>query len=627
MPPRLEDDTGALEMARKRLNEASSVIQERTPLSAPNKLELQHSWEERSLENIPRRGERHVRLAGIFFITAFVFFIISLGAAVYLFYFGSNAVSVDKITIEVLGPTTIAGGDTVPLSIAVTNRNSIAIDNAIVEINFPSGTRSADGELSAYPRYTEDLGRLASGETITRSIKAVVFGSAGQALLLPISFSYRTAGSNSVFVKKSSYSLAISSTPLSVSVETLSETVSGKPLTFTLTVRSNATVPLNNVVLSAILPFGFSVTSSSIPMSESNFLLGLLSPGASKKIMLTGNLTGQGGEQRVFHFTVGTSKSANDQALAVTYMTQDATVTITTPFIFTTLALNGETRADIAIAPGSYQNATISYVNTLPTSITNATAAVTLSGSAVDYSSIQTSSGFYRSTDRTIIFSRDTDPSLAILAPGASGVGSFTFSTLPANAIGTTPSVTFTVSVSGTRVGQTNVPEEISASFVKTVKVATTVVLSASSLHFSGPFGAIGPIPPRVGQVTTYTIVWNVRNGSSSIADAIVSAVLPSYVSYNGVSTGTGSFSYDSSSRTVLWKIGDIAQGRNIQGAFQISLTPSSSQTGSTPSLTSAPTFSGHDRFAGVQINASAEPSTTDTKEDPGYVSANAFVQ
>src|SRR5204863_66819 len=122
-------------------------------------------------------------------------------------------------------------------------------------------------------------GTLASGATVTRSVKAVVFGEAGQTVNLPISFTYGTSGSNATFEKKTSYPLAISSTPLSISVDTLSETVAGKSLTLTLTVRSNATVPLPNVVLSTSLPFGFAVTSSSMPLTNSSFLLGTIQPG------------------------------------------------------------------------------------------------------------------------------------------------------------------------------------------------------------------------------------------------------------------------------------------------------------------------------------------------------------
>lgn len=627
MPQFPEDTTGSLEKAHTRLYEPVASLHTRPPLAASNKRELPHTWGGDPLQSVAHQGGRHVRLAGIFFVAAVLFFLVSLGITGYVFFMGGNSVSVDKITIDIQGPTTIAGGDIVPLSLTITNKNSVAIENATIEIDFPNGTRNAADVLQTYPRYTENLGLLASGATVTRSVKAFVFGGAGQTLTLPVSFSYGTTGSNAVFVKKSSYPLIVSTTPLSVSVDALTETVSGQPFTFTLTVRSNATVPLDNVVLTGAFPFGFTAATSSLPLNNSSFLLGTLRPGTSKTITLTGTLTGQDSEQRVFHFTIGTAKTAHDQTLAVTYMSQDASVTITAPFINTTLALNGDTSPNVIVTPGSHQSVTLSYTNTLSTSVTNATVAIAVSGSAVDYNSIRTDNGFYRSTDHTVVFSRDTDPSLASLAPGASGIGTFTFSTLPMNALTSLPTITFAISVSGTRVGQSNVPEQVSASATKTAKVATTIVLSASSLHTSGPISTSGPIPPRVDQTTTYTIVWNARNQGSAIAGGSVSAILPSYVSYTDLTTGTGSFSYDAGSHTVSWSTGDLAQGGSATGAFQISLTPSTSQRGSAPPLTSTASFSGYDRFAGVQVSATADPVTTETKGDPGYVSTNAIVQ
>lgn len=628
MPPKKEDTTGALEEARRRLYEPETAPKEkRTPLAEGGEPAVPHAWEGSAPRHMVGRGERQVRLAGIFFVVAFVFFLASLAVVGYFFLVGGNTVSVDKVTVDIQGPTTIAGGDTVPLSLTITNKNPVAIDDATIEIEFPSGTRSADDVLAAYPRYTEKLGTLPSGATVTRSVRAVVFGGAGQTLTLPVSLSYGTAGSNAVFAKKSSYLLAISSTPLSISVDTLSEAVSGKPLTLILTVRSNATAPLSNVVVAAAFPFGFSVTSSSLPLTNSSFLLGTIAPGSSKEVKFVGTLIGQDREQRVFHFTVGTANSPTDQTPAVTYMTQDAAVTIAAPFINTSLAINGDTSAEAVINAGSRHSVTISYANTLPTSVTNATVSVAISGSAVDYNSIQTTSGFYRSTDHTIIFSRDTDPALAVLAPGSSGVGSFAFSTLPANELASAPTVSFTISVLGTRVGQTNVPEEVSASATKTVKIATVIALSAASLHSSGPLSNSGPIPPRENQPTTYSVVVNAQNRGNAVAGGVVTTVLPSYVLYTGLTAGTGTFSYDKASHTVSWSTGDLAQSGSVQGMFQVSFTPSTSQKGGTPTLTGPLSFSGYDRFAGVQISITADPVTTETKGDPGYVSANAVVQ
>ncbi|MGD0328803.1 MAG: hypothetical protein ABSB00_03835 [Minisyncoccia bacterium] len=625
--PQSEDDTGSLERARARLYKPNAPLQgPRVPLTASEEHMLPHKWEEPLLRISPSRGKRRVRLAGIFFAVAFLFFLVSLGIAGYFFYYGGNTVSADKITVDIQGPSTIAGGDTVPFLLTITNKNSVAIENATIEIDFPNGTRDATDVLNAYPRYTENLGTLASGASVTRSVKVILFGGAGQALALPVSLSYGITSSSAVFVKKSSYALAISSTPLSVSVNTLPEVASGSPFSFTIIVHSSATVPLNNVVLAAAFPLGFSVASSSLPLNNSSFLLGTLLPNASKTITLTGTLPGQNEEQLDFRFTIGTAATAQDQTLAVTYMTQDALVTIASPFITTTVALNGDTSANAVLTPGNNQNVTVSYSNTLSSSVENATISVAISGSAVDYNSIKTTSGFYRSIDHTVVFSRDTDPTLATLAPGASGIGTFTFAVLAPTLLPPSPAVTFTVSASGTPAGGTSVIEVMNASATKIAKVLTTVILSSSALHSSGPLGNSGPIPPRANQATTYTIVWGVRNEGSAVAGGVVSALLPSYVSYTGITDGSG-FSYDQGSRTVSWNVGDLGQDASAHADFQVSFIPSTSQSGTSPQLVGSASFSGYDRFAGAQVSAAAIPVTTETTGDPGYVSTNAIVQ
>jgi hypothetical protein len=595
-------------------------------LAVARERSLPHAWqEEKKAPPPPHRPHRPLRFATLFLGAAVVFFLLSLLIAGYVFKFGGNAVSVDKIALSIQGPTTIAGGDTVPLSITITNKNPVAIKNAIIEIDFPTGTRSAQNVLNAYPRYIENLGTLESGATITRSIKAVVFGGSGQALVLPISFSYGTDNSNAVFEKKSSYTLSLSSTPLSVSVETLAETVSDKPLTLTLTVRSNASVPLSNVVVNAALPFGFLVNSSSLPLANSSFFVGTLAPGASKQITLIGTLSGQRGEQRVFRFTVGTAKSSLDRTLLITYMTQEATVSLAEPFIMTTLVLNNDQSNNLTLSPASTQTVSLAYANTLSTVVSHVTVVVTITGSAVDYGSIKTTNGFYNSSDHTIIFNEDTDPGLAALAPGASGLGTFTFLTLPPGAL--SPSVNFSIAVSGVRAGESNVPEKVAASVSKTAKVATEVQIFARSAHSSGPFVSSGPIPPRAEQATTYTVVWDVRNPGSTVAGGVVTASLPTYVSYAGQTIGDGTFAYDIVTRKVTWGVGELSQGATAERMFQVSLTPSISQRKESPALTTTASFSGHDRFAGVAVSASAGSVTTETFSDPGYVSGNGIVQ
>jgi hypothetical protein len=625
MPPE-EDESSVLAKTREELYSPEAPEERpRVRLSRATRF-LPHAWRGGEPIAPPPVKPHHIKLASYFFVGAVAFFGVALLVAGYLLYIGGESVSVNNITLAVQGPATIAGGDTVPLTIAITNRNPVEISDATLEADFPPGTRSATDVLAPMLTYHENLGTLASGETVTRSVKAVVFGSSNSTVSIPISLSYGTKTSRSTFVKKYEYPLAISSTPLSISAETVAETVAGKVFTITLQVRSNATVPIERVSVLGSFPFGFSLVSSSVSASGDHFSIGTLEPGKSKTITLTGTLDGQNGEQRVFHFSVGTQKGSTG-ALDVTYMTQDAKVTISTPFLETALTLNGASLSNATLSPGAEQDMTVSYTNTLSSNVTDATISVTLSGGAVDYGSVRASNGFYNSSTHTIIFSKDDDPALASLAPGATGLGAFSFRTVPASSFGQAPSVTFSISVSGTRMGESRVPEQISASRVETLKAATAVELSAASLHASGPFANTGPIPPSVDKATTYAVEWKVANAGSTVAGGVVTTTLPSYVEYTGITSGQGSLSYDSKSRKVTWTVGDLTTGAAANASFQVSLTPATSQRSTEPALTSTASFSGYDRFAGVTISASADPVTTETFGDPGYKPENAQVQ
>lgn len=629
MPPNgdKEEEISTLEEARRKLYAPQGVEELKPPPLASAERVTPHQWKEKPRLGMPHLTRRHTRLATYFLAGSAAFFVLAASVAGYLLYYGGNAVSVKNIDLQIQGPTTIAGGDTVPLSLAITNRNSVAIEDATLEIDFPDGTRSADSVLSPLSIYSENIGTIQSGETVTKNIKAVIFGAADTTVTLPISLSYGAQGSNATFVKKATYPLAISSTPLSVSVATIAQTVTGKPFTITLQVRNNATVSLDNVLVAGSFPFGFSLISSSVTASGASFPLGTLAPGASKNITLVGSLAGESGEDRVFHFSVGTAKDTSSAELVVSYMTQDATVALMGPFIATNLTLNGASLEAATLVSAHVQDIVVNYQNMLSTNITDAAIAVSLSGSAVDYSSVRTTNGYYRSSDHTILFSKDTDPSLASLAPGAKGIGTFSFSTVPADRFGGSPSVTFTTSVTGTRVGESNVPESVTASVTQTVKAATAVRLAAASFHSSGPFANSGPIPPQVDTPTSYTISWTAVNGPSAVANATVSAVLPSYVTYTGAASGQGSLSYDEKSRTMLWAIGDLPQNASAKASFQVTLLPSASQKGSAPQLTGAASFAGYDRFAGVTVAASALPVTTETVGDPGYKASSGQVQ
>lgn len=622
MPPDRDSDS-SLDRIQKRLYASRPVD---TPMPDPlaagrASSGVPHAWENTEM---PRKPKRKTSFAVLFFMGALLFFLIAGGLATWLLLSGDRSVSTNNVDVTVVGPTSIAAGDTVPLALTIANKNPSSLDSPDLTVTFPDGTRSADDVTQAYPRYEEKLDSIPAGGTVNRTIKAVLFGEQGQVISIPIELTYKTAGSNAVFVKQETYTLTVTTAPLSVTVNALSETSSGQPFTIDVQVRSNATAAIPNAVLEAAYPFGFTQTSASPAASSAGVIpLGTLQPGDTKDVKITGTLTGNDTEARVFHFTAGTGDSTGN--LSVAYTSKDADVTITAPFLNVQLALNGSSGSTLSVPAGQTVNATLTWTNTLSEPITNAVITVALQGNALDPSSVQANQGFYQSSNNTVTFDSTTIPALASLAAGATGSGSFSFSTRSGSI--TNPTLAAVVSIQGQRLNESNVPESVNASLTNTIKVVSNLALSQTALHAGGPFSNSGPVPPTPNQPTTYTIQWAATNSSNDIAGATAVATLPPYVTFTNQVMPSGSVTYNSSSRQVTWAIGSLTAGARSQASFQVSCTPSTSQEGTSPMLVGPVILSGYDRFAATQVSSTASSVTTDTPGDPGYRAGSGSVQ
>lgn len=625
-----EERESPLERARKKLYVPGGAFDVTPrPLSVREK-NVPRGWENAP---IPPKKPAGRKLSGAmkFLIAGAAFFGLAIIATVILLLAGGRSVSSDRVNIDIEGPSTIAGGDIVPLLITVENRNPVTLESATISVDFPEGAYDAEQTDQPLTHYTDKLGNLAPGATVSRTVRAVMFGGENRVVTIPVTVEYRAEGSSAVFVKKEDYQFTIGTSPVSVNVTALSEVPSGQEITLRVNVRSNAPTPLENVAVLASYPFGFSPSSASPePVSGTLFSLGTLDPGEEEEIVVTGRLTGSENDERVFRFTVGTAREDRSPNLAVSYISKDAEVTIRRAFLAVNLSIDRQETDVVVIPAGQLTSATLSWMNTLPTPILDAELSVKLSGAAFDPDSVVAGNGFFRSSDNTVLFNRETNSSLASLQPGDSGLGTFSFATKSGASLALlrNPSLTLTVSVSGRRVGEAGVPETVTSTLTRTIKVSTELGLSARAVRTVGSIENYGPWPPVANQATSYTVIFTASNSVNSVADAVVTATLPSYVRFTGVVSPAGSVTYNSASRTVYWNVGEIPAGSSPrQAAFQVELTPSTSQRGSSPTLVTSPTLTGFDRFVQKQIQSSAASLDTRVTSDPAYQATYGDVQ
>lgn len=617
-----------LERLRKRL-----YAQQNTPQATEKKFDATRSAQEPQHwqpDPLPATPKKRMSLATTFLLFAAGFFVIAGLTTAGVLFFGGRSVSSDLLAIAVEeGPVSVPGGKATSFTISLTNNNPLPVTRGTVTLLFPEGTVDPDDASVRLTHYTEEIGPLAPGETIEKQVRAAFFGTENQRLSVPITVEYETENSNATFTKKITHSFTISSSPVTLTATALKEISPGQPATIRLSVRSNASEPLNLVAIKAEYPFGFSPTNETpTPLSSGLFVLETLAPGQEIEIRITGPLYGEIGEERVFRFTAGQLKSIEGREFGVPYMVTSVPISIAKPFLAVDVSLNREESDPIVVATGEQVAGLVSWENTLDSTVSNARITVTLSGDALDPESVEAVGGFYRSSDRTIVFDKNTSASLGNLQPNDTGNGSFTFRSKVGSGMNSlrNPTMKVTVSVSGQRLGAGRVPETITSSLTRDIRVHSDLSMTSRIVRTTGPFTNTGPWPPEADKETTYTVLLSASNTVNSVANAQVRFTLPAYVRFMGNKSGDGSITYNESTREVLWTVGDMGAGSQASSALQIGFLPSISQKGTSPILVSTQAITGYDRFAGGEIGGDAGTLTTQTTTDPAYQSSYGAV-
>ncbi|MEI6864078.1 MAG: hypothetical protein WCK46_01765 [Candidatus Adlerbacteria bacterium] len=559
-----------------------------------------------------------------FFIGSVVFFCVAAAAAAYMLFVGGGSISPQNIDLQVVMPSVVDGGKATTLQVLINNRNQANLKLVDLIINYPVGTRDPLAPSQGLTHDRVSIGSIAAGQQLTRTAQAIFYGQEGTPQDVTISLQYNIEGSNAVFEKEASTHFTVGSSPISINVSAPSEAIAGQQFAMDLTVQSNALTPVSDVVIQAQYPFGFTLAKAApAPVAGGTvWRLGTMSPGVSKTIHIVGTIDGQDGDARVFYFLGGSDSDQTDTQIKVPFLSVPQTLTVRRAFISADIAVNGKTNKTIAVTPGGLMQGIITWTNNLPDSVSNVEATLSLSGPMLDTGSVLSQNGFYQSANSTITWSKDQEAALASVPPGGTGTLTFTFTTLPTATGGTlysNPTIDLALKIKGVRQGQDNVPQTVSSAATTQLLVSSIVALTAKALHFSGSLQNVGPMPPVADQRTSYTVAWTVTNSSNTIANGVVSATLPPYVTFIAAPAGSG-VTYDGPSRTVTWALGDIKAGagysaptRTVQ--FQVGLSASLSQVGQSPALTSGATLSGQDRFAQIGVQVTAEAPTTALQE------------
>jgi len=602
--------------------------------------EVKEDWENEAvpppvLYDTPMTTSRSkITITTVLLIISTLFFVGAAAYAGFSFFRGSNLVSGDNIDIGISGPVSIPGGEKLSLDVSITNRNQALLRGVELIVEYPKGTRRTDDLGIELTNERILVGDIKPGEIIRKNITAVLFGEEQTAANIKLGLEYRIVGSNAIFSKDVSYEMIISSNPISLSVSSPKEAVSGQALTLLVEVRSNSTEVIKNVLVKGQYPSGFTFRSANpTPLNDNKtWKLGDLPPGEKRTITLQGVLLGENEDTRVFRFETGIASQNNEREIVTPFAGFKQEIAIKKPFISLSIAVNGNNKDDEVIARrDSPIRVDISYINNLAVAVRDAKITLNLSGLALDKNGVEPEEGFYQSINNTVIWDKSSVASLSEVAPGEGGTVSLTL-TPKRNIIIKNPEIILTGNVTGRRIEEGNVPEEIVATISKRIKMQSDIALIGTVSYGTGALKNTGPVPPKAEKETTYTITWNVTNGANDLTDTFVKANLPSYVRFLGeVTPSSEEVVFNKVGGTVTWNAGVVRAGAGTTlpsktVSFKVGITPSINQVGQTPILVNEMTLETNDRFTGTPINLSRAALTIRTVDSQSQNGSDVVV-
>jgi len=260
-----------------------------------------------------------------------------------------------------------------------------------------------------------------------------------------------------------------------------------------------------------------------------------------------------------------------------------------------------------------------------------------LSGEIFDLSTLSTGLGYFNESTKTIIWNKEFMAELARIDKDERGNAEFTISLKKNIAIKDYRDKNITVK-SKAVIDSPKPPLALKglslrAEDIAEIKLRTDLSLSNSAHYYEGPFSNTGPIPPKSGEKTAYTITWKAFNSLNEVKDATVEAPLPENVAFEQKAYPAGSnLIYNSQTRSMVWNIGTLKPGTGSvipaeTVTFSISITPQETQRGVPAELLGPTKFSGTDTFTNELIEYESPALNTTLPQDQGIREGDGIVQ
>ena len=346
-----------------------------------------------------------------------------------------------------------------------------------------------------------------------------------------------------------------------------------------------------------------------------------LEPGAATVIDVSGTFSSNARGPESLHGRIGFA----DGDSLVTIAEADASTSVQKSDLSVGLIVNGSDQAP-AVSLGDTLNFTVNWKNAGDVHLKDVTISAELPSQPagtelIDWPSLKDDLGGTRQGS-VVTWTSKQIPDLVDLAPDAEGSLNFSVQLVkdvPANVGNGDLEIDALCRVEIGKAGKTAGREIVGSPLA--IKLNSDTVFKAAGRYFdeSGvPLGS-GPLPPKVGQKTTYRIFWTITNSLHELSNLTIATLLPQGVKWSGTprQVDAGDLSFDDTGRIATWRLNRLPTSiKQVVVSFDVEVTPTAADAGNIMDITGDSKFEALDKATNSVILKTERPVGTDLVSD-----------
>lgn len=554
---------------------------------------------------------------------------------------GGDGKVASSLPVSMVAPADIASGEDVWYLIQYQNVDRVTLNNIALVVRYPDGFVYGQSDPAPANQYqnTWELGNLTPGTTGQIRLRGKMVGTVGTIKMFAGTVTYQPKNFSAPFKENFSHSIQITSSLLTLSVTGPARIPIDREVMYTIEYGNTSEQAYRGMVVQVTYPPGFifkqsEPTPKSPPSSVTGYAnvtkqpnsvwyFSQLDKKAKGQIQITGGFSSAaqaGGNNQTVVAQIGFLDASGTFALQ---QEQRFSTVLLQPNLQLYLILNGQSN-DQAVNFGETLQYRIVFKNLGAQTLGDLAIEANIDSSLVDWNALVDRNVGRRDGSR-LRWDKEGVAALASLPPLGEGTIDFSLQLKTADAVGN--DVTRYVTVSTARAVIGTVDDLLSTSEVTSNTIAssvnTAVDLRAEGRYFDNDNLAVGsgPLPPVVGEKTTFRVYWSLANSLHEVKSVTVTTKLAPDVTWEGkLLASAGVLAFAAPDRQVTWTIPTLQprQGHDeVNAWFDISVTPKAEQVGKLLLLTSETNFTATDAVTNANVVLMKRSITSNLEDDP----------